>query len=244
MDGDELRRITRHHRLLQRINTDSRFPPGNQWGDNLRFLAVTMAWVLCFQRSDDLWANVTGLMHLNNHRLRALIAQDVPRYEPLERRGGGCAAPMMRRDGPCGHRPTVVTFRVTNPVDGTWEIVSFCRRHEEVSQRVHAAERARIAAGVPVPPPNAGGLLPGYFPRSGRYWEQDYAWARPGWEPPEAGIIADLWPVSPPAAPVSAAPPPELRVITSGTVMPAAGPPTGPRSLWLVPNSGDQDRNE
>ena len=122
-------------------------------------------------------------------------------------------------------RPTIVAEKR----DGTWQIVNFCRHHEDYACQVHAEERRRQGSSLPEPAPNAGGLLPCYFPW--RAWEQTYRDAEPGWKVPALGIKADDWPV---LAKVTAAEPPKL-IALDGKGESVAGMPRGDApSLRLI----------
>jgi hypothetical protein len=229
MDGTEIKRTLKLHQLIGSIYADTRFPPGRQSARcDVRSLALAMAWVIAEQHGGQIWPRVHEILHLDNRSFLWVIRQDVPRYEP-PRVDPGCAAPMIRREGTCGNPRTCTGFRVTDPADGTWQIVNFCRHHEDYACQVHAEERRRQGSSLPEPAPNAGGLLPCYFPW--RAWEQTYRDAEPGWKVPALGIKADDWPV---LAKVTAAEPPKL-IALDGKGESVAGMPRGDApSLRLI----------
>lgn len=212
IEGRDLKRTLAIHDRISRVYADDRFPVPRGGACDLRTFTVTLIWVVGAERAPkgERWKRVCQLLHLNDYRFWETIRQDVPRYEPIgwDQGGGECEAPMVRRDGLCGHS-TYMSFRVTAP-DGTWRMAGFCSRHQEQSAQAQRAERARVAAGIPDPPPNQGGLLPCYM---GYNWPSLYAKADPHWKPPGIGIRADDWPV---LAKVSALEPPSLSVLEGG----------------------------
>lgn len=140
-------------------------------------------------------------------RLADLVYADRPRYE--DKRDGWeqrtCAAPMIRRNGPCGQHATDRDYTIDQET-GWRTAVWYCRRHESWGRSVRAQRQANPG---PEPLPNAGGLVPSYLMSEG----QEQAWVRlykeaavwkldRFWEPPKAyGICADDWP-APGAEPV------------------------------------------
>jgi hypothetical protein len=211
MDGHELRRTLAVHEMIARAYSDDRFPsPRFSMGCDVRMLTVTILWVVGIERKPkgERWTRVCEVLGLSNFKFWETIRADLPRYEPpgWKMQGGECEAPMIRREGLCGQH-TVQAFRVTDPVDGKWRVAGFCRRHDSYGNEVHVAERARIKAGIPVPQPNMGGLLPCYV---GWNWPENYARADPTWKPPGIGICADDWPV---LAKVAEMAPPTLSLL-------------------------------
>lgn len=211
MDGPELKRALKVHDLMARIYADDRFPPrrGSLGGD-LRQFALATAWVLGAERvpRGEIWSRVAEIMHFDGwRRFWWTIEQDCPRYEPPPL-AAECEALMIRRDGMCGQRASS-HVAVTNPADGTWRHVGYCRRHEADADAVRDAERRRRkAGGIPGPVPNAGGLLPCYLRWN---WPYAYRQARSDWEAPALGICADDWPV---LAKVAELEPPKLRLLS------------------------------
>jgi hypothetical protein len=211
--GEDLRYLLKVREDISRAMKDTRFPPAAMDGD-LRMFVVTAIWVLGVERAPrgERIKRVCEVMHLNNRQFWRLVAEDLPRYEPdREPWNAGCVVELPRAKRPCG-RGSCVGFRVTNPVEGTWQMVRYCSRHREEADEAHAAEQRRRAAGLPDPLPNRGGLLPCYLPWD---WAKNYAIANPSWKPPSVGIRADDWPV---LAKVEAAnpTPPKLRVLLGG----------------------------
>jgi hypothetical protein len=239
MDGRELKRTLAVHNLIARAYADDRFPSPRGMSTDLRMFTVTILWVVGIEQKPkgERWTRVCEVMHLNGYRFWEAIRADLPRYEPegWHYQGGECEAPMIRRGGLCGKRATTA-FQVTDPKDGTWRMAGFCNRHEEYSRQVDATERARQASGtLPVPLPNAGGLLPCYV---GFRWPDLYAKVDPHWKPPAQGICADDWPVM---AKVTAMEPPRLAVIAGERTRDASPIPQGERSapsLRLVRDDG------
>lgn len=208
MHGKELRRLVAARDQINRIYADDRFT--GRYGGRLRTFAVTTVWAVSVDPGPGAtWRNVADRMGLSNWELWKLVREDAPRYEPpnLHERNG-CAAPKPRAGGRCGKSPQI-SFRVTDPGTGAWQIVGFCSRHSEYADMVRRAETELTASGaVPEPLPNRGGLLPCYIDCD---WPDLYAKARRGWTPPRVGIRADDWPVM---EKVAAAEPPALRLIT------------------------------
>jgi hypothetical protein len=213
MDSVDLRYLMKVRQDISRAMNDTRFPDPRRDGD-LRMFVMTAIWVLGVERAPkgERIKRVCEVMHLNNFRFWELIRSDLPRYEPdsMHERDG-CAAWLPRAQRKCG-RGTYIGFQVTNPVDGTWELVGYCSRHRDDADAAQLAERRRKEAGLPGPSPNRGGLLPCYVPWD---WETNYRKASGSWEPPAVGIRADDWPV---LAKVEAAnpTPPRLKVILGG----------------------------
>ncbi|WP_159840172.1 hypothetical protein [Nocardia sp. CY41] len=150
------------------------------------------------------WAwEVAHLTHGNSdYHLRywtkKVIADDLPRYEPIKPKGRGCVAPMVRREGACGNAGT--TSRVDrDPLTGDSRWVHYCARHKHLAGPVEARIREWVENGKPSPPANTGGVLRRYFDAD---WDTVYRWAS-GREPMEGGREA-----TPPR--------PKLRLITGG----------------------------
>lgn len=154
-------------------------------------------------------------------RLADVIAKDRPRYE-IDRTTDAwqqqCAAPMIRRDGPCGQNASENAY--SYDTNGWVTPIWYCRRHADWGRKQKLAEQeARKAAPAPVP--NAGGLLPSYLTlNSGdEGWVRVYEWAcawtwNRGWKPPEPyGLRADDWPKVG-EEPVETWEPPRLRLAT------------------------------
>lgn len=134
-------------------------------------------------------------------RLADLVYADRPRYED-ERDGWEkrtCAAPMIRRTGPCGQHAVDRDYTVDH--DTGWRTaVWYCRRHESWGRSLRAQ---RLADPGPEPIPNAGGLVTSYLMVDG----QEQSWARlykeaavwhydRYWEPSKTyGVVADNWPI-------------------------------------------------
>jgi hypothetical protein len=189
---------------------------------------ITTLWVAGIERppAERRWERVCEIMHVDWFGFWRIIAEDAPRYTPGEYMGmGTCPAPMIRRSGPCG-RSGSYGFRVTNPADGTWQMVGYCSRHVDFARKAEAVERAQArAGGIPEPFPNVGGLLPSYIACD---WPDLYAQARPGWKPPRVGICADDWPAM---AKVTEVEPPELKVLAGGVAAGDVSPvPSGESS--------------
>jgi hypothetical protein len=215
MTDRDLKQILQVHDHIAKIYADDRFPPPDHFGGDLRMLAITITWVVSVERAPkgQRFKRVCEVMHLSNFAFWELIRADLPRYEPpRDSETGLCEAPMLRRDGPCG-KNGMQSFHVTNPHDGTWRLVSYCTKHRDIANKVHAAERERKRRGVPEPMPNRGGLLPCYVRWD---WEKNYRLARSSWEPPKVGICADDWPVMAKVVAASSAAPPPLRVVVGG----------------------------
>ncbi|TQS30030.1 hypothetical protein [Microbispora sp. KK1-11] len=245
MNGDELRHLLAIHEDISRVMKDPRFPPPNRWGSDLRMFVVTALWVIAVERAPKgtRIPRVCEVMHLDNFHFWELIRSDLPRYEPdTMYRDGGCVAVLPRAKRRCG-KGTVWAFSVTNPVDGTWELVGYCSRHREEGRAAEAAERRRKqAGGIPTPLPNRGGLLPCYLPWD---WSKNYAKADSNWEPPAVGIRADDWPV---LTKVEAAhpTPPKLTVVSGAFEFEepdASEADAGPPQLRLI-GSDKQGRVE
>lgn len=134
-------------------------------------------------------------------RLADLLYADRPRYED-ERDGWEqrlCAAPMIRRPGPCGQHAVGHDYTVDQET-GWRTAVWYCRRHESWGHSLRAQRHANPGLE---PIPNAGGLVTSYLMTDG----QEQAWARlyteaavwkrdRRWEPPKKyGVRADDWPI-------------------------------------------------
>ncbi|MFI7691738.1 hypothetical protein ACIBQ6_21905 [Nonomuraea sp. NPDC049655] len=195
MDGNELRYLLKVRDDISQAMKDPRFPPATHRDGDLRMFAVTAIWVLGVERAPRgrRIQRVCEVMGLDNRQFWQLIRSDLPRYEPRRKSWdeGGCVVMLPRAKRPCG-RAMASGFNVTNPVDGTWELTSYCLRHREEARAALAAEERRQQAGVPEPLPNTGGLLPCYLPWD---WMKNYTKADSSWKPPKVGIRADDWPV-------------------------------------------------
>jgi len=137
------------------------------------------------KRRVDHWAEAAILAwgDDNQHRLRRVITNDIPRFEPL-RQGAvtPCVAPMIRREGLCGKRGTRLLVD-RDPGTGEARWIGLCSRHRELETKFDARRREWAANGKPSPPPNAGGVLKRYFHTD---WAQLYEWAAP-WRTPLEG---------------------------------------------------------
>jgi hypothetical protein len=223
--ADNTKRILRLHTNLARVMADNRFEDGRRKGPELRQLVIAYTWARFeIPGPDD---DQVGKLHDRilvlaglaarlrpSIGFRELIRADAPRFEPPGPRFGGSSwgCPSLMTRGPragesCGKRPSL-SFRVTDPATGEWEDRGWCTRHRVDADQEWAAERGRVAAGVPTPLPNVGGLLPCYIRASN--WPDLYESASIGWTPPEIGIVADDWPV---LAKVHEHAPPQLKVL-------------------------------
>jgi len=241
MNGHELAYLMAARERISRVYNDTRFPPPHPMGGDLRMFVITSLWVIGVERAPHgtRIQRVCDIMHLNNLRFWELIRSDLPRYEPASiHRRNGCAAWLPKARRTCG-RGTRTGFRVTNPVDGTWEPVGYCSRHHEQSDAAWLAEQCRQQAGLPEPLPNRGGLLPCYLPWD---WMKNYRKASGNWTPPAVGIRADDWPV---LAKVEAADPnpPRLSVLTGDerTLPKATEADAGPPQLRLISKTATYD---
>jgi hypothetical protein len=129
---------------------------------------------------------------------KRVIGDDLPRYEPADKKGRGCVAPMVRREGLCGKASSTVRID-HDPMTGEARWVRFCARHKHLVRDVEARLREWSANGKPCPPANAGGVLRRYFSAD---WDSVYEWAA-GRAPMEGGREA-----TPPR--------PKLRLIPGG----------------------------
>lgn len=201
MSGRDMRRVIRAHERLVRLYADTRFASQRR-GTQLRTLLAHMIWagdVECLKGdalTDRLVALMPGLPTYPWSEIDDAIREDCPRYEPPASRGRGsyglCVGTMVRRDGPCGQKTLSLNQRRTDPVTGQWDIVAYCRRHEEEGREAYAMEQALQESGaLPEPLPNTGGLAPSH---SRANWVKNYARVTPSWKPPSVGIIAADWP--------------------------------------------------
>jgi len=237
MDGHMLKRTLAVHQRIADAFNDDRFPVR---GPNTRMLVVTGLWVVGIERPPpgERWDRVRDLLQLSPYGLLNMFREDAPRWAPTDEHGVDrrrvCEAPMVRRSGPCGQSESTA-FRVTDPADGTWRIAGFCNRHREYAAAVQQAERVRRQSGtLPVPVPNTGGLLPCYLGGKREAWAENYARARPGWQPPAEGLRADDWPVM--AKVVAKAAAPQLSLLEGdGETEFLFADGTGPPSLRLLP---------
>lgn len=111
------------------------------------------------------------------HWVKDVLTKDRPRYVP---EGFGapvilaqCEAPMQRRDGPCGKRPTVFV-EDRDPLTGEGRWAHFCYRHRALAAPLQARRDEWFRNGMPEPAPNAGGVLNRYFKSD---WTKLYQWA-------------------------------------------------------------------
>jgi hypothetical protein len=160
-------------------------------------------------------------------RMRELIGDDAPRYEPDRAAywlGRICEAPRVRPRpyDPSGRPPSTMcdanaTLDVVeaDPVTG-WEIRRwYCTRHRDHYERVQEQIKQDAATREKVEPiPSRGGLLPCYFQAD---WERVYAKYRPHWKPPVYGLSADDWPA--PGRAAGRIIHPRLRVVTEFDVV-------------------------
>lgn len=135
-------------------------------------------------RNADIWRDAAWLLEpeLDSdgawRAAKAVIYEDAPRYEILERDTRQCVGTMLRPAGaPCTKRATVHAS-VPNPMTGERRWHGTCNnpRHREVFE---AQRRDGWAAwrlnGEPTPPNNVGGHLRRYLTYSG--WDELYRWA-------------------------------------------------------------------
>ncbi|MCA1222446.1 hypothetical protein [Streptomyces sp. 8L] len=194
--------------LIARVYQDDRMTP------EARELILLLAWlsardpnrydedgnIISWRKRADGVLGGYGHGRRKESRLADLLYADRPRYEdvrdPYEKRA--CAAPMIRRQGPCGQRGIDHDYTVDQET-GWRTALWYCRRHEAWGR---ALRQQRLAAPGPEPIPNAGGLVTSYLMSEG----QEAAWARlygeaavwkydRSWQPPKAySIRADDWP--------------------------------------------------
>ncbi len=125
--------------------------------------------------------------------LKQVLREDVRRYDVRHDPDAGtwsskCAAPMIRRQGPCGQRATRRTT-VTDVDTGRQQWLAACSRHAEWFTAT-VTQRRQVAAEVETidPPANAGGVLERHFPDV--RWEFVYEWVSPGWIEPGERVEA------------------------------------------------------
>ncbi|MCV7026614.1 hypothetical protein H7I77_25225 [Mycolicibacterium novocastrense] len=115
--------------------------------------------------------------------VRAVIADDIPRYEiPYSR--GRCPVPKTRGKNagkPCGRYPAHHWID-RDPQTGEATEVGYCRDHYNPQAEQRAQDRVQQwkANGEPVPAANKGGVLARHFNTD---WAKLYAWADPGRQP-------------------------------------------------------------
>ncbi|MEV7681470.1 hypothetical protein AB0O64_23395 [Streptomyces sp. NPDC088341] len=195
--------------LVRRVYGDRRHTPQS------RELILLLAWLLrrdparvdadgapvsCWARAREILGEYkTG--PYPGSRLADLLFADRPRYEPDHRddlwQQRRCAAPMIRREGLCGHHAIDHSISV-DPGTGWHTPLWYCRRH---SAWGHQHDAARRAAAPVEPVPNRGGMLPAYLvaKNGDESWAQLYrdatTWKRGTWKRPvKYGLSADGWP--------------------------------------------------
>ncbi|MFC3454050.1 hypothetical protein [Amycolatopsis speibonae] len=120
------------------------------------------------------------------YRIRRVIGDDVPRFEPLHDPGSPCVAPMVRRKGLCGKRGSL-SLVDRDPETGEARWIGLCARHRDMVTQFDARRKAWIANGEPSPPPNTGGVLKRYFQTN---WAHLYQWAAPHRTPLDGAVEA------------------------------------------------------
>lgn len=198
---------TKFAAIAHRIYQDERA------NDETRKLLLAFAYAVTMAPLDEdtgIWDAARKAVNASSYKgtLRALIREDVPRYEPPGYRHGSdrldrvCRGPRIRPyPDPDDWRNTMnicgapAQDRVLEKQLGTgWHVNHwFCRRHLDHLHRVREQVREQNAA-APDPIPNRGGLMPCYFDSD---WLRVYRWAYDWdtWEPPVYGVRADDWPV-------------------------------------------------
>lgn len=182
---------------IERLRSDERFINGHSTPAVREFIEAY--WWAKITHPDDWWSemhratgNADPMQRGRYGWARRIFREDAPRWEPEEpRRGYGCDVLLPRAGRPCGR--SGVSGRVTDPATGEWRIVTRCPRHGGYTSSEFVAERSLDKSRTPKPHPNRGGLLPSYIRATN--WPDLYADARPRWEPPAVGIVADDWPV-------------------------------------------------
>ncbi|WP_033239929.1 hypothetical protein [Streptomyces albidoflavus] len=203
-----------YDKLVTRVYQDPRMTP------EARELILLVAWLAARdpnrfdeqgnprkwrKRASDILGEYGQPNGRRESRLADLLYADRPRYDfPRLSWTAVCAAPMIRRAGPCGQPANSHDYEV-NRETGWKTPVYFCRRHEQWGRQLH---QRRAQEPGPEPIPNAGGLLPSYFAGTdsqaaervkawARLYKEAAVWKRDRlWEPPKAyGLCADDWPV-------------------------------------------------
>lgn len=178
---------------LDRLWTDERFNNGHSTPEVRAFIEAY--WWAKIHNADDWWAEMHHLAgrERGGYWARSIYREDAPRWEPDDRKSGvyGCDVMLPIAKRPCGRSGT--TGRVTDPATGQWRILTRCGKHGGWSAPEFLAEDRLDKSLLPKPHPNRGGMLPSYIRVNN--WPDLYASARPGWEPPAVGIVADDWPV-------------------------------------------------
>lgn len=118
-----------------------------------------------------------------HYRIRRVVGDDVPRYEPARVPVVQCVAPMIRREGLCGKAGGTLAMVDRDPDTGEARWIGLCSRHRGLVAKFDARRREWTANGKPSPPPNAGGVLKRYFVAD---WTEFYRWAAP-WRTPLDG---------------------------------------------------------
>lgn len=122
------------------------------------------------------WSEIYQITGWEDRDLRQVLSQDFPRYE-VKWTKPVCAAPMIRRDGPCGKEPAYsLVFTDYDPETGEGRQVGFCSRHGALQHDVRAHQKQWRINGALVPPDNTGGILRRYFDGD---LDSLYRWARP-----------------------------------------------------------------
>ncbi len=179
---------------LDRLWSDERFNNGHSTPEVRTF--IELYWWAKLSKPDDWWAEMHRLAGRKQaeYWARMIYREDAPRWEPSGLRSHvhrTCDVMLPIAKRPCGRSGT--TGRVTDPQTGQWQMLTRCGKHGGWNAPEFLAERLLDKTRIPKPHPNRGGMLPSYI--SANNWPDLYAVARPQWEPPAVGIIADDWPV-------------------------------------------------
>lgn len=163
---------------------------------DLLAIGVALADLIDLGRSKRTWRAVGTRVYGPKGRwdqLERELRRDVRRYDvthdpDAQQWRSKCAAPMIRREGPCGQQAGHRTI-VTDPDTGRQQYLAACSRHREWFTREVVARRERAADVEKVDPPaNTGGVLERHFPDV--RWEGVYEWLRPGWTEPGERVEA------------------------------------------------------
>jgi hypothetical protein len=124
-------------------------------------------------------------------RVKYVLANDRPRYLPSADRPSACAAPMIRREGPCG-RPTSSGVMLRDATTGEMERLPACSRHRDWAETLRRQTWALWRdAGSPEPPANTGGVLARHIDLD---WPTIYRWGDKEWAMPSSGPPAPSTP--------------------------------------------------